>query len=59
MPDALLASRSTVGPPSLVPATFACALRDGGLDAAWVRVTGELGLAVAPRLVLARQDRGA
>ncbi len=33
-----------------MPARFACALRDGGLDAAWVRVTGELDLATAPQL---------
>ena len=29
---------------------FRCTLRDGGLDVAWVRVTGELDLATAPRL---------
>lgn len=47
---AMPASRPTVRPPSLVPATFACTLRDGGLNAAWVRVTGELDLATAPQL---------
>lgn len=31
---------------------FECTLRDGGRDAAWVRVTGELDLATAP--ILAR-----
>ena len=34
---------------SLCP-SFDCTLRDGGLDAAWVRVTGELDLATAPIL---------
>lgn len=29
---------------------FECTLRDGGRDAAWVRVTGELDLATAPIL---------
>ena len=29
---------------------FRCTLRDGGLDVAWVRVTGELDLATAPEL---------
>jgi anti-anti-sigma factor len=29
---------------------FDCTLRSGGLDAAWVRVTGELGIVTAPQL---------
>lgn len=29
------------------PPRFGCTLRDGGLDAAWVRVTGELDLSTA------------
>jgi anti-sigma B factor antagonist len=29
---------------------FDCTLRSGGLDAAWVRVTGELDIATAPQL---------
>jgi anti-sigma B factor antagonist len=33
-----------------VPPGFRCTLRDGGLDVAWVRVTGELDIATAPIL---------
>jgi anti-sigma B factor antagonist len=29
---------------------FSCTLRDGGLDAAWVRAAGELDIATAPQL---------
>jgi anti-sigma B factor antagonist len=29
---------------------FDCTLRDGGLDAAWVRVTGQLDIATGPEL---------
>jgi anti-anti-sigma factor len=29
---------------------FGCTVRDGGLDAAWIRVAGELDIATAPRL---------
>ena len=33
-----------------VPPEFRCTLRDGGLDVAWVRVTGESDIATAPIL---------
>lgn len=32
------------------PPEFSCTLSDGGADAAWVRVVGELDIATAPRL---------
>lgn len=35
------------------PPQFACTLRDGGLDVAWVRLAGELDLASAPELTQA------
>ena len=37
-------------PPEASPSTFHCSWTDDGLDAAWVRLTGELDAAAAPRL---------
>jgi anti-sigma B factor antagonist len=42
--------RSPAGYEPSVPLAFRCTLRDGGLDVAWVRVTGELDIATAPIL---------
>ncbi len=42
------------------PPAFGCTLRHGGLDAAWVRVVGELDIATAPELeqtLLKAEDR--
>jgi anti-anti-sigma factor len=50
MPETLVSSGSTVHRAATVFSRFDCTLRDGGLDAAWVRVTGELDIATAPQL---------
>jgi anti-anti-sigma factor len=36
--------------PDAPPSTFECSWTDDGLDGAWVRLTGELDAATAPRL---------
>jgi len=46
----MVSSGSTVPSAASLYPRFACTLRDGGLDAAWVRVTGELDIATAPQL---------
>ena len=43
-PDPLVAYPNSLTPP------FACSCTDGGLDAAWVQVAGELDMASAPEL---------
>jgi anti-sigma B factor antagonist len=50
MPQTLVSSSSTVRTGDSWFPRFECTLRDGGLDAAWVRVTGELDIATAPQL---------
>jgi anti-sigma B factor antagonist len=55
MPQTLEVSSSTVSPQA-VRGGFACTLRDGGLDAAWVHVVGDLDLATAPTLELTLQQ---
>jgi anti-sigma B factor antagonist len=50
MPQTLVSTGSTVGRAATGFPRFDCTLRDGGLDAAWVRVTGELDIATAPQL---------
>lgn len=50
MPQTLAGSGSTVRRDASPPPEFRCTLRDGGLDGAWVRVTGELDIATAPQL---------
>jgi anti-sigma B factor antagonist len=49
MPDALAHDSIARGAEALGPA-FACSWTDGGLDAAWVHVGGELDVATAPEL---------
>jgi anti-sigma B factor antagonist len=44
LPDAI------AGPADVLPPAFVCTCRDGGLDAAWVHVAGELDIATAPQL---------
>ena len=61
MPQTLVSSGSTVHSAASMFPRFGCTLRDGGLDAAWVRVTGELDLATAPILAQAlsqAEERG-
>jgi anti-sigma B factor antagonist len=50
MPQTMVSSGSTVRSAASRVPRFDCTLRDGGLDAAWVRVTGELDIATAPQL---------
>ena len=50
MPQSLVSSRSATRPAAQWFPRFDCTLRSGGLDAAWVRVTGELDIATAPQL---------
>jgi anti-sigma B factor antagonist len=51
MPQTFVSPGSMVGRAASAFPRFDCTLRDGGLDAAWVRVTGELDFATAPQLV--------
>jgi anti-anti-sigma factor len=53
MPDVSVLPASTVRSTAAAFARFDCTLRDGGRDAAWVRVTGELDLATAAILAQA------
>ena len=50
MPSSLVFSESIVGPIAAALPCFRATLRQGGRDAAWVRVTGELDIATAPQL---------
>lgn len=50
MPQTTQAPRSPASHEAVVPPGFRCTLRDGGLDVAWVRVSGELDIATAPIL---------
>jgi anti-sigma B factor antagonist len=51
MPDKPLLPDPTAVPVHARPPAFACSCANGGLDAAWVRVAGELDIATTPRLV--------
>ena len=53
MPQTMEFSSSTSRRAASLLPRFDCTLTDGGLDAAWVRVTGELDLATAPILAQA------
>jgi anti-sigma B factor antagonist len=53
MPQASVLSAATSRSTAAGFPGFDCRLRDGGPDAAWVRVTGELDLATAPVLAQA------
>jgi len=50
MPQTLVSSGFTVRSAASLFPRFDCTLRDGGLDAAWLRATGELDIATAPQL---------
>jgi anti-sigma B factor antagonist len=50
MPDAQLLPDSTAGSPDALPTALVCSWTDGGLDAAWVHVAGELNVATLPQL---------
>jgi anti-anti-sigma factor len=51
VPDAQALPDSIVGSADALPPTLVCSWTDGGLDAAWVHVAGELDLATVPQLV--------
>jgi anti-anti-sigma factor len=51
MPDALVFSDSIAGRADARPQVFVCWWTNGGLDAAWMHVAGELGVATTPQLV--------
>ena len=50
MPSPLVFSESIIGPKGAAFPCFRATLRQGGRDAAWMRVTGELDIATAPQL---------
>jgi anti-sigma B factor antagonist len=50
MPHTLVGSGSETGRTVSASSMFGCTVRDGGLDAAWIRVVGELDIATAPQL---------
>jgi len=55
MPRTLVLADSTVEPHSL-PSAFHCSWADGGPDAAWVRLAGELDIATTPQLERALRE---
>jgi anti-sigma B factor antagonist len=50
MPHKLALADSIGGRADSLPPAFQCAWADGGLDAAWVYLAGELDIATTPRL---------
>ena len=50
MPDAQVLPDSIAGSADALPPAFVCSWTDGGLDAAWVHVAGELNVATLPQL---------
>jgi anti-anti-sigma factor len=56
MPDALVLPDSIAGRAGVLPPAFVCSWRNGGLDAAWVHVAGELDIATTPQLQLALRE---
>jgi anti-anti-sigma factor len=53
MPRKLALADSIVGRADAVPPTFQCSWANGGPDAAWVHVAGELDIATTPQLARA------
>jgi hypothetical protein len=51
MSDALVPHDSIAGHANPLPPALVCSWTDGGLDAAWVHVAGELDVAAVPQLV--------
>jgi anti-anti-sigma factor len=58
MSDALVVCDLAAGGVDVPPAAFACSWVGGGVDAAWVRVAGDLEVATLPQLDLVLQDAG-
>src|SRR5512133_3639577 len=50
MPPKLVLAHPIRRRPEAPPSTFQCPWTNDGLDAAWVRLTGDLDMATAPRL---------
>lgn len=50
MPDALILVDGIDDPLATLPPEFVCSWTDGGPEAAWVHVAGELEIATAPQL---------
>jgi anti-sigma B factor antagonist len=50
MPDVLVLPDSLAGRADVLPPAFECSWRDGGLDAVWVHLAGELDIATTPQL---------
>jgi anti-anti-sigma factor len=56
MPRTLVLADSTVGRAHPVPPAFHCSWPDGGPDATWVRLAGELDIATTPQLERALRE---
>jgi hypothetical protein len=50
MPDVLVLPDSIARPADVLPPMFGCSWRDGGLDAGWVHLAGEVDIATTPQL---------
>ena len=50
MPDALISPDAIAGDVDAPSSAFVCSCTDGGPDAAWVHIAGELDIATAPQL---------
>jgi anti-sigma B factor antagonist len=50
MPDVLVLPDSMAGSADVLPPAFVCSWRQGGLEAAWVDLAGELDIATTPQL---------
>jgi anti-anti-sigma factor len=49
MPDVLVLPDSIARPADVLPPMFGCSWRDGGLDAGWVHLAGEVDIATTPQ----------
>jgi anti-sigma B factor antagonist len=56
MPRTLVLADSTVGRAHALPPAFHCSWADGGPDATWVRLAGELDIATTPQLERALRE---
>jgi anti-sigma B factor antagonist len=56
MPNAQVLADSVTGSTDALPPAFVCSRTEDGLDAAWVRVAGELDLATVPQLERSLQE---
>ena len=58
MPRTLVLADATVGRARSLAPAFRCSWADGGRDAAWVRLAGELDIATTPRLERVLREPG-